>query len=138
MSSLTRWSFQNDSKKGLFPFRCKGNKEGKVDGSTVWTEMRVNGIRPDVICYTVLIDRYCKTENLQDAVALFDNMIDRGLEPDTVTYTALLSGYCNKGDVDKAVDLFKEMSTKGILTDTRTVSILHHGIIKAKKLQFCR
>ncbi|XP_065637635.1 pentatricopeptide repeat-containing protein At2g26790, mitochondrial [Quercus suber] len=120
------------------PLDARENKEGKVDGSIVWTEMRDNGIRPDVICYTVLIDRYCKTENLQDAVALFDNMIDRGLEPDTVTYTALLSGYCNKGDVDKAVDLFKEMSTKGILTDTRTVSILHHGIIKAKKLQFRR
>nr|POE96600.1 pentatricopeptide repeat-containing protein, mitochondrial [Quercus suber] len=75
------------------PLDARENKEGKVDGSTVWTEMRVNGIRPDVICYTVLIDRYCKTENLQDAVALFDNMIDRGLEPDTVTYTALLSGY---------------------------------------------
>ena len=65
-------------------------------------------------------------------------MIDRGLEPDIVTYTALLFGYCNKGDVDQAVDLFKEMSTKGILTDTRTVSILHHGIVKAKKLQFRR
>ncbi|KAK7840518.1 putative pentatricopeptide repeat-containing protein [Quercus suber] len=135
---------------------CK--TENLQDAVALFDNMIDRGLEPDTVTYTALLSGYCNkgdvdkavdlfkemstkgilTDTRTDAVALFDNMIDRGLEPDTVTYTALLSGYCNKGDVDKAVDLFKEMSTKGIQTDTRTVSILHHGIIKAKKLQFCR
>jgi pentatricopeptide repeat protein len=119
------------------PLDARRNREEMVDASTVlWTEMKEMGIRPDVICYTVLIDRHCKTDNLQDAIALFDVMIDRGLKPDTVTYTALLSGCCNRGDVDRAITLVNEMSSKGMQLDDCTLLVLRHGILKAKKVQF--
>ncbi|CAL5395812.1 unnamed protein product [Camellia sinensis] len=63
-------------------------------------------------------------------------MIDRGLEPDIVTYTALLCGYCSQGNVDRAVTLVNEMSFKGIQPDARFISVLHRGILKAKKVKF--
>lgn len=98
--------------------------------------MKEKKLKPDVTCYTVLIDNHCKSDNLQDAIVLFDEMIDRGLEPDTVTYTALLCGYCSQGNVDRAVTLVNEMSFKGIQPDARFMSVLHHGILKAKKVKF--
>ncbi|KAM1004154.1 hypothetical protein ACFX2C_004381 [Malus domestica] len=136
-----------DPKRIIFPKRnvrrvnssrdASGDKEETFDACTVWSEMKEMEIRPDVICYTVLIDRQCKTDNFQDAIALFDEMMNRGLEPDTVTYTALLAGCCRRGDVDRAVTLANEMSSKGMLPNARILAILQHGILKATKLKWC-
>jgi pentatricopeptide repeat protein len=121
------------------PVDARKSKVREMDAVTVWMEMNDMDLRPDVICYTVLIDWQCKTDNLKDAIALFDEMIDRGLEPDTVTYTALLSEFCKKGYLDRAETLYSKMSSEGILSDTITISVLHrHGIIigKTKEVQF--
>ncbi|RZB93532.1 Pentatricopeptide repeat-containing protein, mitochondrial [Glycine soja] len=85
--------------------------------STILRDMEQMEINPDVVCYTVLIDGLMKTDNFQQAVSLFDKMIESGLEPDTVTYIALVSGLCNRGHMEKAVTLLNEMSSKGMIPD---------------------
>ncbi|OMO83596.1 hypothetical protein COLO4_22429 [Corchorus olitorius] len=111
------------------------NKDVKIiDASTFLSEMKHMGVKPDVVCYTVLIDQYCKTNNLQDAIRIFDEMIDSGLQPDNMTYTALISGYCKRGCVEKAVTLVNEMSSRGIEPDTCTMLTLNRGILKAKRV----
>ena len=82
------------------------------------------------------MDGHMKTDNFQQAVSLFDKMIESGLEPDTITYTALVSGLCNRGHVEKAVTLLNEMSSKGMTPDVHIISALKRGIIKARKVQF--
>ncbi|KAF3662493.1 putative protein UXT -like protein [Capsicum annuum] len=106
----------------------------KMAPSVFLSEMNEAELTADVICYTVLIDSRCKSDNIDDAIRLFTEMIDKGLEPDSVTYTALICGYCKQGHVEKAKDLVNKMWRKGIQPDSHTISALHHGIIKAKKL----
>ncbi|KAL8159680.1 hypothetical protein V2J09_001217 [Rumex salicifolius] len=79
--------------------------------SPLLQKMEKETISLDVVCYTVLIDKHCKLLNIQDAVKLFNEMIEKGLKPDNVAYSALLSAYCRSGYdkeawilVDKMVD----------------------------------
>ncbi|XVF61837.1 hypothetical protein PTKIN_Ptkin08bG0165700 [Pterospermum kingtungense] len=117
------------------PGETQNKDKSIMIASTFWSEMKCKGVEPDVVCYTVLIDQYCRTNNLQDAIRIFDEMIDTGLEPDNVTYTALISGYCRRGYVEKAVTLVDEMSSRGIQPDSHTISTLeHYGILKAMRI----
>lgn len=111
-------------------------KTAPLNISTILRDMEQMEINPDVVCYTVLIDGQMKTDNFQQAISLFDKMIDSGLEPDTVTYTALVSGLCNRGHMEKAVILLNEMSSKGMTPDVHIISALKRGIIKARKVKF--
>ena len=83
----------------------------KTDDSPFWNELNDMGkeIEPDVYCYTVLIDGHCKTNNLQDAIDMYDEMIARGLQPDIVTYTALMSSCWRKGDRYRVITLVDEI-----------------------------
>ncbi|KAL2557874.1 Pentatricopeptide repeat-containing protein [Forsythia ovata] len=127
---------KGNRKKARSQTNARNNKELKRMASAIWCEMEEMGLTADVISYTALIDSHCKSDNLQDAIGLFDEMIDRGLVPDTVTYTALLCGYCKQGNVDKAITLVDNMSAKGIQPDSLTMSTLRQGIVSAKKFQF--
>lgn len=104
------------SKKDL-----EGNKTVKHIASNFLLEMKDRKLKPDVICYTALIDSQCKSENLQEAVSLFNELIEQGLLPDTAAYTALISGYCKQGNVDKALTLMNEMKSNGIQPDNCTM-----------------
>ncbi|XP_056169173.1 pentatricopeptide repeat-containing protein At2g26790, mitochondrial-like isoform X2 [Syzygium oleosum] len=67
------------------------NKTKKVTGDSgannvikmLWLEMK-DKIAPDVICYTVLIDRLCKLGNIEEAEDLLREMIGTGLQPDVI------------------------------------------------------
>ena len=83
----------------------------KIDDSPFWNELNDMGkeIEPDVYCYTVLIDCHCKTNNFQDVIQLYDEMIARGLQHDIVTYIALLSSCWRKGDRYRVITLVDEI-----------------------------
>ncbi|CAM8892735.1 unnamed protein product [Rhodiola kirilowii] len=53
----------------------------------------------------VLIDMYCKCENLQYAGKVFDKMSKR----DVISWTCMISGYANAKSMEKAVSLFNRM-----------------------------
>ncbi|KAL0546006.1 hypothetical protein IC582_015910 [Cucumis melo] len=91
-------------------------------------------ITPDVVYYTVLIDGYCKMNNLNAAFVLFEEMVDQGIEADAVTYTALLSGCCRNGDKEKAQTLCSEMTSKGILPPENFSYLLQHDTLATKKI----
>nr|GMD33928.1 pentatricopeptide repeat-containing protein At2g26790, mitochondrial-like [Ipomoea batatas] len=95
-----------------------GNKGGSKIASDLWCEMKEMKLTADAICYTVLIDSHCKSDSLDDAIQLFNEMIDRGVEPDNVTYTALLCGFFKHGHIGRAVSLVHEMKGKGIEPDS--------------------
>ncbi|KAI3728507.1 hypothetical protein L6452_17144 [Arctium lappa] len=88
---------------------------------------------PDQICYTVLIDYFCKSNNLEAAIWLFKKMIDRGLQPDTIAYTSLIRGYCYEGFVEKAKTLHHKMVAEGVQPDSHTMRVLE--TVKGKKMR---
>ncbi|PWA78889.1 pentatricopeptide repeat protein [Artemisia annua] len=94
---------------------------------------KMQELNPDLICYTVMIDNYCKSDNLQGAIRLFNEMIERGLKPDTVAYTSLISGFCFRGFVE-AQALYDEMLLQGVQPDSRTMLALKN--VKSKNMRF--
>lgn len=97
-------------KRCSFSFKSKRKKE-TMNVITVITKME---LKCDVSYYTILIDKHCKTDNLQNAILLFNKMIERGLNPNIMTYAILLSGFYNRGDVERVKILIGEMYSKGI------------------------
>ncbi|PWA75496.1 Pentatricopeptide repeat-containing protein [Artemisia annua] len=94
---------------------------------------KMQELNPDLICYKVMTDNYCKSDNLQGAIRLFNEMIERGLKPDTVAYTSLISGFCFRGFVE-AQALYDEMLLQGVQPDSRTMLALKN--VKSKNMRF--
>jgi pentatricopeptide repeat protein len=44
------------------------------------------GLKPDSITYNILINGYCKTGRVQDALTLFSQMLRTGVAIDTIAY----------------------------------------------------
>ncbi|XP_024008508.1 putative pentatricopeptide repeat-containing protein At1g13800 [Eutrema salsugineum] len=80
-------------------------------------EMKALGIKRDVHYYTVLIDRHCKTGELEDAERIFGEMIESGVEPDAAPYTALIARCCRDGYCKEAKRIFDLMIESGIKPD---------------------
>ncbi|CAI9091065.1 OLC1v1025986C1 [Oldenlandia corymbosa var. corymbosa] len=110
--------------------RCDSRKD--FHSRILWAEMKVKGRKADVICYNVLI----KSNNMQVALELFEEMIDNGLVPDVVTYDTLLYGCYKSGCLKTAIKVANEMISKGIELNNWDISNLHQGIFKNKAKKF--
>ncbi|KAD0364778.1 hypothetical protein E3N88_44377 [Mikania micrantha] len=92
----------------------------RADVMRILNEIEELGLTPDVICYTVMIDKHCKSENLQDAVNLFDEMIDRGWPCIVEVTENVLRKQLVKGssvDRDLIISLLKARSRRWIGED---------------------
>ncbi|MBA0696250.1 hypothetical protein Goari_002822 [Gossypium aridum] len=68
--------------------------------------MRKQGIEPDVVTYSILVDAYCKKGVISKAEDIVDSMKKLGIEPDVVTYNILVNAHCKEGMVPKLKILF--------------------------------
>ncbi|KAM7250845.1 hypothetical protein ACFE04_022728 [Oxalis oulophora] len=112
----------------LHGYPTDGNKE-KIFEDDICKEMRELGVSTDLKYYTVLIDKHCRTHNVDKAIRLFNLMIESGLEADVVTYTILMFGCKIMGDEEKTKSFLDEMLSKG-MGDACTSSILEHATNK--------
>jgi pentatricopeptide repeat protein len=78
------------------------------------TQMREQGVNPDVFTYSSVIAALCRMGRLADAMDKFSQMISIGVQPDTIVYQILIQGYCTHGDLGKTKELVYEMMNKGI------------------------
>ncbi|PWZ24010.1 Pentatricopeptide repeat-containing protein [Zea mays] len=72
--------------------------------------------KPDVVT--------CKKGNLEDAVAVFDDMVRKGYIPNVVTYTVLIRGLCHAGKVVRAMKLLDRMKSEGCEPNVQTYNVL--------------
>ncbi|XP_026378083.1 pentatricopeptide repeat-containing protein At1g05670, mitochondrial-like [Papaver somniferum] len=95
-------------------------------------------IPPDHITYNSMMDGLCLVGRLEEAIKLFDSMVDRGLEPeefhynvlldgaiprwkmqafgqspDEVVCNAVLNGLCKNGNMEEAIELFESLESIG-------------------------
>ncbi|KAE8702750.1 hypothetical protein F3Y22_tig00110482pilonHSYRG00838 [Hibiscus syriacus] len=112
------------------PFSCflqEGLIFEAVD--TVHT-MRKQGLKPDVVPYTTLVDAYCKKGMVYEAEVIVDTMRRQGIEPDVVMYSTLVDARCKKGMVSKTKDIFDTMRKQGIEPDVVMIEpnvVTHHS-----------
>ncbi|KAI7982774.1 Pentatricopeptide repeat-containing protein [Camellia lanceoleosa] len=96
-------------------------------------EMAMKGCRPNDHTYTVLLDRLCGEGKIEEANAMFRNMLKDGLFPGTVTYNALINGYCKDGRVVSAFELLSSMERRNCKPNIRTYNELMEGLCRVNK-----
>ncbi|RYQ96721.1 hypothetical protein Ahy_B08g092575 [Arachis hypogaea] len=89
------------------------------------------GQQPDIITYTILMDGYCRNNEVDKARNLFDMVIERGFVPDVWSYNILIKGYVKIKRVDEALSLMK---SKNIVPNIITNNSLVDGLCKAGRI----
>ncbi|PXF44889.1 Pentatricopeptide repeat-containing protein [Gracilariopsis chorda] len=81
-------------------------------------------ISKSVKTYTILIDLYGKTQNLERAFSIFYGMFRKGVQPNVITYNAMIAACSRNSEADLANEVFKEMQDNGLKPDKFTYGSL--------------
>ncbi|KAL5200748.1 hypothetical protein ABZP36_021951 [Zizania latifolia] len=93
-------------------------------------EVRQAGLRPDAITYNTLISACSQGSNLDDAMAMFEEMIASECRPDLWTYNAMVSVHGRCGKTQEAEQMFRELVEKGFQPDAVTYNSLLFAFAK--------
>ncbi|KAL5201643.1 hypothetical protein ABZP36_035997 [Zizania latifolia] len=84
------------------------SRRGNMDDSRkVFDEISA----PDLVAWTAVIDGYAQHGSSQDALAMFDLMIQLGVRPDAVVLVSVLSACSRNGLVEQGFNYFNSMRT---------------------------
>ncbi|XP_002982495.2 pentatricopeptide repeat-containing protein At1g62720 [Selaginella moellendorffii] len=99
-------------------------KTGKTrEASEVVGEMIKKSV-PDGMTYTALISVLCKHNRADDAMKVFDIMVEKEIVPNLDVYTSLLAAHCRTRKLDGAYRLFVEMIQRGYGPSASTYGLL--------------
>ncbi|CAL5192386.1 unnamed protein product [Lathyrus oleraceus] len=89
----------------------------------------------DVITLNTVINGFCKTGRVGEALKVLDDMLmGKFCAPDVVTFTTLISGLLDAEKVDEALDLFKRgMPGNGLKPGVVTYNVLIRGLYKLQR-----
>ncbi|KAI9111288.1 hypothetical protein K1719_017700 [Acacia pycnantha] len=90
----------------------------------------IKGSIPNTVTYTTLIDGYCKSNDLKQALKMCEMMQAKGLYPGVVTYNSILRKLCQDGRIREANKLLIEMSERKIQPDNVTCNTLINAYCK--------
>ncbi|GAA99825.1 uncharacterized protein L969DRAFT_56775 [Mixia osmundae IAM 14324] len=86
---------------------------GQILGELLRTYHGVRGIRPNVICYTILIKAYARRSDTTQSYNIFERMVDSGIAPDAIAVLTLAAAWARTGDIARVEALlvpFKDLS----------------------------
>lgn len=86
--------------------------------------MQEKGLNPDVVTYSTLIECFGKTDKVDMACRLFDEMLAKGCSPNIVTYNILLDCLERCGRTAEAVELYAKLKQQGLSPDSITYAVL--------------
>ncbi|GLU20372.1 hypothetical protein SLE2022_365750 [Rubroshorea leprosula] len=92
-------------------------------------------LNPNVVTYTTLVRGYCMKREVEDALAVYREMISQGLKPNRITYNTLIKGLCEVQKYDKIKEIMggaKEYG--GFIPDTCTFNTLINAHFDAGNL----
>ncbi|XP_060210796.1 pentatricopeptide repeat-containing protein At5g62370-like [Lycium barbarum] len=77
--------------------------------------MQNEGLQPNQVTFTILIDGHFRSGEVDCAVTLFNIMIERNCPPDNIVYNTLIRGLCKHGRLIDALSLsYTLMLKKGL------------------------
>jgi len=82
-------------------------------------------LNPDIITYSTIIKGLCKSNQLEKALQIYNEMKDKNMKLDEVVFNSLLDGCVRmKSKMDVAMNLIKDMKSAGVKCSNYTYSIL--------------
>ncbi|XP_030493280.2 putative pentatricopeptide repeat-containing protein At1g02420 [Cannabis sativa] len=97
-------------------------------------EMKLMGVKPDIVSYNCLIDVYCKAREIDKAYKVVEKMREEDIMPDVFTHTSIIGGLGLVGQPDKARDVLKEMKEDGCYPDVAAYNAVIRNFCIAKRL----
>lgn len=95
---------------------CKSNRA--LDAEKVLLEMKKNGLKPDVVTYTTVIDAYKRVNDINKCWELYEHYstIECGdSPPDEFMITFMIRLCSATHDAEKAIKLFNELESNGFI-----------------------
>ncbi|KAJ6758892.1 ATPASE EXPRESSION PROTEIN 3 [Salix koriyanagi] len=82
------------------------------DVYALYKGMKEMDLVADSVTYCTLIDGYCKSSRIDEALEIFDEF-RKTLASSVACYNCMINGLCKNGMVDVATEVFIELSEKG-------------------------
>ncbi|XP_044491206.1 pentatricopeptide repeat-containing protein At3g61520, mitochondrial-like [Mangifera indica] len=100
-------------------------------------EMKETDMQPDVVTFGILINWFCKSWRIDEALEVFEKMSgSKDVEPDLIIYNTLIDGFCKAGKVEEGLRLMERMrSSEGCKPNVVTYNCLIHGFCKAGNIE---
>jgi pentatricopeptide repeat protein len=87
-------------------------------------DMLVEGLAPDAVTYSMLINMYAKLGDLEEAERVLKQMTASGFVPDVAVFDSLIKGYSAEGQINKVLKLIHEMRAKNVALDPKIISTI--------------
>lgn len=103
--------------------------------SNIYDQMLRDGLRPDVVSYTCLINAYGKARREEEALAVFEEMQDAGVRPTRKAYNILLDAFAISGMVEQARTVFKSMRRDRCSPDLCSYTTMLSAYVNASDME---
>lgn len=101
------------------------------DALAIYKGMPEMNLAADSFTYCTLIDGYCKSGRIEEALEIFDDF--RGTSISSVEcYNCILCGLCKNGMVNLAIEVFIELNERGLPLDVGLNMMLLKAIFEEK------
>ncbi|CAK7328340.1 unnamed protein product [Dovyalis caffra] len=95
----------------------------------LWDEMFVIGCGGNLKTYNILIGKFSEIGQVDEAMGLFNHMLEKRVTPDATTHTSLLEALCQETKFETAVEVFNKYASHDI--------VIAQSILKTLILNFC-
>ncbi|KAK8716449.1 hypothetical protein V6N13_043757 [Hibiscus sabdariffa] len=102
---------------------------------TIDHTMQRAGLRPDVVSYALLINAYGKARREEEALAVFEEMLDAGIRPTHKSYNILLDAFAISGMVEQARTVFKSMRRDRYTPDICSYTTMLSAYVNASDME---
>ncbi|CAA7062428.1 unnamed protein product [Microthlaspi erraticum] len=97
------------------------------EADVLYRAMPEMDLTPDAVTYSTLIEGYCKTGQIEEALEMFDELRKSSVSS-AVCYNRIIGALCEKGMLETAMDVLIELWEKGLDLDIRISRTLLHSI----------
>ncbi|GFP83208.1 pentatricopeptide repeat-containing protein at2g38420 mitochondrial [Phtheirospermum japonicum] len=109
-------------------------KEASMDALGLLKQMKVNGIKPDIMCYNLVLDGLIHSGDFLSADKVFDELLVLGLTPDNYTYNVYISGLIMQKKVDDGLQILRSMEGLGCKPESSTYSTILRAMCEAGEM----
>ncbi|KAL1199426.1 Pentatricopeptide repeat-containing protein [Cardamine amara subsp. amara] len=97
--------------------------------SSWFDKMKADGVSPSEFTYSILIDGYCKSNRVEKALLLLEEMDEKGFPPCPAAYCSLINALGKAKRYEAANELFKELKENfgNVSSRVYAVMIKHFG-----------
>jgi pentatricopeptide repeat protein len=111
------------------------SQKGDLDSALgVYNDMMRNGVRPDEVFYSALIDAAGHSGKIDVAFEIFHGAKLQGLTPGSVLYSSLMGACCNTKCWQKALEVYEEIKVARFIPTVSTLNALITSLCDADKL----